>query len=278
MQTTKTTINCRGKLLDIVQPQVMGILNVTTDSFYAGSRFQEEKAIIERAIQILEEGGTIIDIGAQSTRPGAEEIGEKAETETLTQAIAIVRREFPEAIISADTYRGNTAKAAVDSGADIINDISGGTLDETMFPAIAELNVPYILMHIKGTPQNMQTNPTYDNLMQEVSLYFSQKVNQLRQLGVNDIILDPGFGFGKTVEHNLELVNKLDQLKIFGLPILMGLSRKSSISKLLNINTEDTLNATTVLNTVSLMNGASILRVHDVKEAVQACKLVAFSS
>lgn len=256
----------------------MGILNVTSDSFYAGSRFQEEKAIIERAAQILEEGGTIIDIGAQSTRPGAEEIGEQAETETLCQAIEIVRKEFPEAIVSADTYRGSTAKAAVDSGADIINDISGGTLDAAMFPTIAELNVPYILMHIKGTPQNMQANPSYENLIQEVSLYFSQKLSELRQLGVNDIILDPGFGFGKTVAHNMELVNKLEQFKIFGLPILMGLSRKSSISKLLDIKTEDTLNATTVLNTVSLMNGASILRVHDVKEAFQACKLLTFST
>lgn len=249
-------------------------MNVTSDSFYADSRYQSEKAIIERAAQILEEGGTIIDIGAQSTRPGAEEIGEQAETENLTQAIAIVRKEFPDAIISADTYRASTAKAAVDSGADIINDISGGTLDKDMFTTVAQLNVPYILMHIKGTPQNMQANPHYDNLMGEMTFYFSQKLNELRKLGVKDIILDPGFGFGKTVEHNFQLLNELEQLKIFDLPILMGLSRKSSINKLLNINTQDTLNATTTLNTIALQNGASILRVHDVKEAVEATKLL----
>ncbi len=274
----KPTINCRGKLLDLSQPMVMGILNVTSDSFYAGSRFQEEKAIIERTAQILDEGGTIIDIGAQSTRPGAKEVGGQVETNTLCHAIEIVRKEFPEAIISADTYRGSTAKAAVESGADMINDISGGSLDETMFPTIGELNVPYILMHIKGTPQNMQANPTYDNLIQEVSFYFSEKLRQLRALGVNDIILDPGFGFGKTVEHNLELVNNLEQFKMFGLPILMGLSRKSTFSKLLDVKVEETLNATTVLNTVALKNGASILRVHDVKEAFQACKLLTINT
>lgn len=268
------TLNCRGKLLELDKPMVMGIVNVTPNSFYEDSRFEDEKTILKRAEQILEEGGSVIDIGAQSTQPGAEETGIKEETQKLSKAIAWVRKEFPEAIISADTYHAEVAKAAVESGADIINDISGGTMDEKMFTTIDELNIPYILMHIQGTPTTMQKAPSYENVVHEVMFYFSEKILQLRELGVNDIILDPGFGFGKTVEHNYQLLNALDQFKIFNLPLLVGISRKSMINKVLEIKPEEALNGTTVLNTLALTKGASILRVHDVKEAVEAVRLV----
>lgn len=268
-------MNCRGLLSELDTPQVMGILNVTLDSFYAASRFQEEKTILDRAEQILEEGGSIIDVGAQSTRPGAKEVGPEEETKILTNAIQLIRKEFPKTIISADTYRAQTAIAVVEGGADIINDISGGTMDGEMFSTVSRLSVPYILMHIQGTPANMQTNPQYEDVVKEVMLYFADKVLKLRKLGVKDIILDPGFGFGKTVEHNYQLLNSLDHFNIFDLPILAGLSRKSMINKVLYTKPEEALNGTTVLNTIALTKGVSILRVHDVKEAVEAIKLTA---
>lgn len=269
------TINVRGSLLDLGEPQVMGILNVTPDSFYDGSRKQSETEIRSRVEQILAEGGSMIDIGAYSSRPGAADVTPKEEMERLRYGMKILREIAPNVPVSVDTFRADVAKMSIDElGVDIINDISGGELDKNMFKIVAELKVPYILMHMKGTPQTMQQAPHYDNLMKEILLYFAEKVQQLRDLGQKDIILDPGFGFAKTLEHNYELMNHLEELKIFELPILSGVSRKSMIYKLLGGTPRDALNGTSVLNTISLMKGASILRVHDVKEAVEVTSIV----
>lgn len=269
------TINVRGCLLDLSEPQVMGILNVTPDSFYDGSRKQSETEIRSRVEQILAEGGSMIDIGAYSSRSGAADVTPKEEMERLRYGMKILREIAPNVPVSVDTFRADVAKMSIDElGVDIINDISGGELDKNMFKTVAELKVPYILMHMKGTPQTMQQAPHYDNLMKEILLYFAEKVQQLRDLGQKDIILDPGFGFAKTLEHNYELMNYLEELKIFELPILSGVSRKSMIYKLLGGTPQDALNGTSVLNTISLMKGASILRVHDVKEAVEVTSIV----
>lgn len=270
----KHTLNCQGKIIDLTYPVVMGILNVTPDSFYDGGRYVNKRAIIEQVKKMLEEGACIIDVGGYSTRPGSENVKEREELRRLIPAIKIICQEFPEAVISADTFRSNVARQAIDSGASIINDISGGMMDKDMFKTVAQLNVPYVLMHILGTPQNMQNQPKYRDVVNEIILYFSRKVKELKSLGVNNIIIDPGFGFGKTLEHNYEILSKLSQFKIFELPLLAGLSRKSMIGKVLGVAPDKTLNGTVVANTIALMNGAKILRVHDVKEAVEAVNIV----
>ncbi len=261
--------------MDLSEPQVMGILNVTPDSFYEGSRRQTERGIRERTAEMVAEGASIIDIGAQSTRPGAQDIGEREETERLDMALDIVRQEHPDAVISIDTFRARVARRCVERyGADIINDISGGDADPDMFATVAGMGVPYVLMHIKGTPQDMQRGPHYEQIVPEVVRYLSERVARLRELGQKDIVLDPGFGFGKTVEHNYELMRHLGVLKEFGLPLLVGVSRKSMVFRLLGCTLNEALNGTTVLNTIALTRGANILRVHDVRAAVEAIKIV----
>ena len=270
-----TYINTKGKLMDLSQPKVMGILNVTPDSFYAESRIQTEKDIILRLKQIIDEGASIVDIGAYSSRPNAQHISSEEEMERLRSCLKLVNKEYPDAIVSIDTFRADIAKMCVEEyGAAIINDISAGNMDKQMFTTIAQLGIPYIIMHMKGTPQNMQADPHYDNLLKEVFYYFSEKVSKLRDLGVKDIILDPGFGFGKTIEHNYQLMNHLEEFSTFELPLLVGISRKSMIYKLLETSPEEALNGTTAMNTISLLKGANILRVHDVKAAIEAVKIV----
>lgn len=272
---TPRYINVNGRLMDLSEPQVMGILNVTPDSFYAGSRMETEKDIINRLHQITSEGASILDIGAYSSRPDAEHISTEEEMNRLRTGLGLVRKHQPEAVVSVDTFRADVAKMCVEEfGAAMINDISAGQLDAAMFGTIAQLGVPYIMMHMQGTPQNMQMNPHYDNLLKEVFLYFAERVQKLRDLGAKDIIIDPGFGFGKTLEHNYELMNHLDEFQLFELPLLVGISRKSMIYKLLGTTPEEALNGTTVLNTLALMKGANILRVHDVKAAKEAVTLV----
>lgn len=268
-------INVNGSLLDLSTPCVMGILNVTPDSFYAGSRMQTEADIAARIEQIVEEGAGIIDIGAYSSRPNADPVSAREEMERLRAGLEVIRRVCPEAVVSVDTFRADVARMSVEEyGVAIINDISAGEMDAEMFPTVARLNVPYIMMHMQGTPQNMQQCPHYDNLFKEVFQYFARKVQQLRDLGVKDIILDPGFGFGKTLEHNYELLAHLEDFHVFELPLLVGISRKSMIYRLLDITPQEALNGTTVLNTLCLLKGAHILRVHDVREAVEAVKMV----
>ena len=275
MHVSPKYINLNGTLHDVSTPIVMGIVNITPDSFFEGSRFQTEKSIAERTQQILTEGGRMIDVGAYSSRPEAEHISEEEEWRRLAFALRVIREAAPEAAISVDTFRSEIAKRAVgEFGVAMINDISGGEMDKLMFETIGKLRVPYVLMHMKGSPQTMQQQCNYDNLMQEILLYFSKKVEALRKLGVCDIILDPGFGFSKTVDQNYKLLHHLSDLCIFDLPVLVGLSRKSMIYKMLDITPEQCLNGTTVLNTMSVMGGADILRVHDVKEAVETIKLV----
>ncbi len=268
------TININGRLLDLSEPQVMGILNVTPDSFYEGSRKQTDEEICERADEIIAEGASIIDIGAQSTRPGARDIGADEEMARLDRALNIIRNDHPDAVISVDTFRASVARRCVEQyGVGIVNDISGGDFDPEMFPTVAELGVPYILMHIKGQPDTMQDAPSYDNITQEVMLYFSERIAKLRLLGVKDIILDPGFGFGKTLEHNYCLMRHLPDLRAFDLPMLVGISRKSMIFRLLGGSPNEALNGTTALNTIALTLGANILRVHDVRACLEAVKI-----
>ena len=272
---TPRYINVNGRLMDLSEPQVMGILNVTPDSFYAGSRMETEKDIINRLHQMTCEGASIVDIGAYSSRPDAEHISAEEEMDRLRTGLDLVRKHQPEAVVSVDTFRADVAKMCVEEyGVAMINDISAGQLDAAMFGTIAQLGIPYIMMHMQGTPQDMQMNPHYDHLLKEVFLYFADRVQKLRDLGVKDIIIDPGFGFGKTLEHNYELMNHLDEFRIFELPLLVGISRKSMIYKLLGTTPEEALNGTTVLNTLALMKGANILRVHDVKAAKEAVALV----
>lgn len=274
-QSFSKIINVNGNLLDLSTPQVMGILNVTPDSFYEKSRVQGEEHIIKRAEQILREGASIIDIGAYSSRPNADHISADEELERLSIALKVIGRNFPNTIISVDTFRAKVAEICVkEYGVSIINDIAAGEMDKDMFDTMAKLQVPYIMMHMQGTPQNMQSAPYYDNLLKEVFLYFAEKVQQLRDKGVNDIILDPGFGFGKTVEHNYELLASLEEFRVFELPLLVGVSRKSMISKLLGVTSDEALNGTTVIHTIALQKGADILRVHDVKEAVEVIKIL----
>ncbi|MDY5352720.1 MAG: dihydropteroate synthase [Bacteroides pyogenes] len=270
-----TYINVNGRLLDLTSPQVMGILNVTPDSFYSGCRAETEADIAARTRQIMEEGASIIDIGAYSSRPNAEHIFAEEEMRRLRTGLEIVTREYPEAVVSVDTFRSEVAEWCVkEYGVAIINDISGGEMDERMFETVARLGVPYVMMHMLGTPQNMQKEPHYDNLIKEIFMYFARKIQQMRDWGAKDIILDPGFGFGKTLEHNYELMAHLEEFRVFELPILVGVSRKSMIYKLLGGTPQDSLNGTTVLDTIALMKGAHILRVHDVREAVETVKIV----
>ena len=269
------TINCRGQLIDISTPAVMGIINITPDSFFIGSRFNSEAAILERVGQIVDEGGSMVDVGAYSSRQGAENVSADIELARLLPALKVIRDRYPNLIVSVDTFRAEVAERVVTEGfADIINDISGGEMDGAMFDTVARLKVPYILMHMQGTPDTMQLNPTYRDVVADVSLWLSERVDKLRSMGVNDIIIDPGFGFGKTVEHNYSMLNRLDEFRLFQLPLLVGFSRKSMIYKVLDGDPEGSLNGTTALNTVALLKGANILRVHDVKEAVECVKLV----
>ena len=268
------TLLVKGKLIDLSEPKVMGILNITPDSFYDGGKFTEETKILKQVEKMLEEGATFIDIGGCSTRPGAKDISEEEEKKRVLPAIEAILINFPQIIISVDTFRSSIAKIAVEAGAAMVNDISGGSLDKKMPEVVASLQVPYILMHMQGTPQTMASLANYENLLKEMIDYFHQKINVFQALGVKDIIIDPGFGFAKTIDHNFELLRKLEYLRILEKPILVGISRKSTIWKSLAIRPEEALNGTTSLNTVALLKGASILRVHDVKEAVEVVKLI----
>jgi dihydropteroate synthase len=252
----------------------MGIINATPDSFYKNSRTASEQIAVEQAGKMLADGAAILDIGGYSSRPGAQHISEQEENDRVLPLIEAIHRNYADAIISVDTFRANVARAAVNAGASAINDISSGDDDHAMISTVVALRVPYIIMHKQGTPQTMQQNPQYENVVLEVMNYFSAKIQLLRSQGVTDIIIDPGFGFGKTLEHNYALLRALNDFSIFGLPVLAGVSRKSMIQKVLHTNTDESLNGTTVLHTIALLNGASILRVHDVKEAIECIKLV----
>lgn len=267
------TINCKGQLIDLSQPRVMGILNITPNSFYAESRLSEESAILERAEKMLKEGATFIDIGGYSSRPDAEEVSEEKELKRIIPAIEALSQNFPEIIISADTFRAKVAGESLQAGAAIINDISAGQLDKNMMTVVSKYQVPYIMMHMRGTPKTMQSLTHYNDITRDVLFYFSEKISTARREGINDIIIDPGFGFAKTLEQNFELFSKMELLQNAGLPILAGISRKSMIYKSLNSTPAEALNGTSVLNTLALSKGASILRVHDVKEAVECVKL-----
>lgn len=268
-------LNVNGRLLDLSTPCVMGILNLTPDSFYAHSRMETDEAIAARTHQIVDEGAAIIDVGAYSSRPGAADVSAGEEMARLRRGLEIIRREVPEAVVSVDTFRADVARMCVEEyGVAIVNDISAGELDKDMFATVAELRVPYVMMHMLGRPQDMQQAPHYDNVVREVFLYFARKVQQLRDMGAYDLVLDPGFGFGKTLEHNYELMARLEEFSVFELPLLVGISRKSMIYKLLGISPEEALNGTTVLHTIALQKGADILRVHDVRQAVEAVRIV----
>lgn len=274
----RKTIQLNGQLISLENPIVMGILNITPDSFFEGSRYNTEKEIVVKAQQMIDDGATILDVGAYSTRPGADSVTVKEEVNRLDVAMTVLRKHFPDTAISLDTFRSTVAKEIIEKhGPCIINDISGGTLDSHMFHTVAELGVPYILMHIQGTPSNMQENPNYKDVFKETLLFLSERVAKLRELGVADIIIDPGFGFGKSLEHNYELLNRLDGFKILEAPLLVGISRKSMIYKPLGTDANEALNGTTVINTMALLQGANILRVHDVKEAVEAVKIVSWT-
>jgi len=267
------TLNCKGRLLVIDKPVVMGIINITPDSFYRDSRRQGTDAVLKQAEKMLHEGATILDIGGQSTRPGSEKLNAGQELERVIEPIAAINSHFPDAFISVDTYYAEVAKEAVAAGASIVNDISAGSMDEKMISTVAALQVPYVLMHMKGTPQTMQQQAVYENVTKAVLDFFIQKKDELQKAGIHDIIIDPGFGFGKTIAHNFELLRNLSVFKMLDAPLLLGISRKSTIYKTLDIAAEQALNGTTVLNTIGLMNGAGILRVHDVKEAKEAITL-----
>lgn len=267
------TLNCNGKLIDLTSPKVMGILNVTPNSFYDGGKHVEAKAILNQVEKMLSEGATFIDVGGYSSKPNAEEVSEKEELQRILPVVQNISKEFPNAVISIDTFRSKVAQAAIENGVAIINDISAGNLDVKMMETVGQLKVPYIMMHMKGTPQTMQSLAQYENIVKEMLFYFSEKIALARSFGINDLILDPGFGFAKTVDQNFEVLNKLDLFQITELPILVGLSRKSMIYKTLDTSAEFALNGTTSLNTISLLKGAKILRVHDVKEAVECVQL-----
>lgn len=268
-------INVKGELMDLSSPQVMGILNLTPDSFYTASRKQTQESIEQRALEIQDQGATIIDVGAYSSRPGAADVSTQQEMDRLRSGLKTILDVAPNAVISVDTFRADVARMCVEEyGVAMINDISAGEMDQDMFKTMAQLNVPYIIMHMRGTPQTMQVSPHYDNLLKEVFEYFSLKVGQLQELGVNDIILDPGFGFAKTLTHNYELLSALDEFSIFDLPILVGVSRKSMIYKLLDTTPDEALNGTSVLHTLALERGANILRVHDVRQAVEVVEIM----
>jgi dihydropteroate synthase len=268
-------INTGGRLLDLEIPRVMGILNITPDSFYKGSRYNSDEEILKAAVRMTEEGADIIDVGGYSSRPGAEDVMKEEEGRRVLNAISLITRELPEAIVSVDTFRADIAQEAItECGAHIINDISGGDADSDMFNVVEKLNVPYIMMHMQGNPSTMQLNPVYDDIVSDILKWFGVRINRLHSSGVKDIIIDPGFGFGKTTVHNFELLKRLGDFAVAGLPLMVGISRKSMIWKTLGITADESLNGTTTLNVVALLNGADILRVHDVKEAVQAVRLI----
>ena len=267
------TLNCKDKLLVLDQPLVMGIINITPDSFYQGSRFLSKKEILHQAEKMIDEGADILDIGGQSTRPGSEQISADEELKRVIGNIEAVHKNFPDVIISIDTYYSKVANDAVNAGAGIVNDISAGNMDVEMLGIVAALKVPYVAMHMKGTPQTMQKDPVYENVVRETLDFFISKKDECKKAGIHDVIIDPGFGFGKTIAHNFQLLKDLSVFKMLDAPILIGLSRKSTVYKTLGVGVEEALNGTTVLNTIALMNGATILRVHDVKEAKEAVKL-----
>ncbi|HRH66158.1 MAG TPA: dihydropteroate synthase [Bacteroidia bacterium] len=270
----KNTLDCSGTLLDLSTPRIMGILNLTPDSFHDGGRYLTEKEYVSRAGQLFEAGADILDIGGQSTRPGAVTISSEEEWLRVEQPIRKIRKEFPQSILSIDTFHSMVAERAIENGVSVINDISGGSMDKKMYAVAGRLKVPYVLMHIRGTPLTMQTNPEYDDLVKEVFDFFTKKIDVLISHGINDIVLDPGFGFGKNNEHNYSLLSNLSLFRMTGFPVLAGVSRKSMITRVLNVTNNEALNGTTVLNTLALLQGASLLRVHDVKEAIETRKLV----
>lgn len=272
------SINCKGKLIDLATPRVMGILNVTPDSFYDGGRFANESAILFQVEKMLNEGADFIDVGAYSSRPDAVDISDEEELSRLINTVELILKNYPDALISVDTFRAKVAKAAIEAGAAMVNDISGGLLDAEMLPTVAQLQVPYVVMHMKGTPQTMKNLSQYDNLMKEVIYHLSERLSAARALRINDVIIDPGFGFAKDIAQNFELLNKSEQLQMLDVPVLIGISRKSMIYKTLEVSPQEALNGTSILNTIALQKGASILRVHDVKEAVEAVKLVGMLS
>ena len=267
------TINCKGILVDLSTPKVMGILNVTPNSFFDGGKYKNETEILSQVEKMLLDGATFIDIGAYSSKPNAEFVSEQEEISRIVPVVDLVLKHFPETIISIDTFRSEVAKASIESGAAIINDISAGNLDEKMFEIIAKYNVPYIMMHMRGNPQTMQTLTDYDDIVKEMLFYFSEKVAKVRSFGINDLIIDPGFGFAKTITQNYEVFQKMELFNMLELPLLVGISRKSMIYKTLGTTIENALNGTTVLNTLALTKGAKILRVHDVKEAMECVTL-----
>ena len=268
------TINCKGKLIDLASPKVMGILNITPDSFYDGGTHKNEVEVLNHAQLMINEGATFIDVGAYSSRPNADHVSEVDELKRILPIVKLILKEFPETLLSVDTFRSEVAKQCIAAGACMINDISAGKLDEHMLQTIADLHVPYIMMHMRGTPQNMQHQTEYDNLLKDILFYFSERIVAAKAVGIIDIIVDPGFGFAKTVDQNFELLNKLELFKIIEKPLLVGISRKSMIYKTLETSAKDALNGTSVLNTISLQKGASILRVHDVQEAMECITLI----
>ena len=270
----KNSINLAGELISFSKPVVMGIVNVTPDSFYDGGKLDDEKVLLRMVEKMINDGAAIIDVGGISTRPGAPLISTKIELDRLLPAVKAVRKAFPEIPVSIDTFRSWVAVRVIDEiGPIIVNDISGGTLDSKMFETVGKMEVPYILTHIQGTPKNMQENPEYDDVVKDISTFFGDKVKRLTKLGVKDVIIDPGFGFGKNPDHNYDLLNRLDSFKVFQLPVMVGLSRKSVVCKALKVNPENALNGTSVVNTLALLGGADILRVHDVKEAAEAIQI-----
>ena len=277
MSAKENIIKTNSAIFSTKDAVVMGILNLTDDSFFDGGKYSNKEEIIAKCKTMLDEGATIIDIGAQSSRPGATQISSKEELKKLIPIIKLLKNNFPNILISVDTFWSNTAIECALVGTDVINDISAGEMDKEMFPIIAELNIPYIMMHMKGNPQNMQNHPEYNNIVDEVSTYFSNKIEELKILGFNKIIIDPGFGFGKTLEHNYQILNNLDAFKYLKCPILTGTSRKSMIYNLLDTTADNALNGTTITNTMALLNGANILRVHDVKQAIECIKITTFA-
>jgi dihydropteroate synthase len=269
------TLNLKGKLIDVSKPAVMGILNITPDSFYDGGRFTSDSNFLDQTERMLKEGAVFIDVGGYSSRPGAKEITIREEMNRVIPAIRSIVKAFPEAILSIDTFRSDVAEASVAEGACMINDISGGSLDEKMFETVARLKVPYVLMHMRGNPATMNSESQYENLLKEITTYFHSRIDKLHIAGVKDVIIDPGFGFAKTVQHNFQLMQRLEYLKILEKPLMVGLSRKSMVWRTLGIDAEHALNGTTVLNTIAVLKGANILRVHDVKQAVEVVKLTA---
>jgi dihydropteroate synthase len=267
------TINCKGQIIDLSTPKIMGILNITPNSFYDGGKYSLENNAVMQVEKMLKEGATFIDIGAYSSKPNAEFVSEEEELNRIIPVVKAIIKEFPEALLSIDTFRSTVAQECINNGAALINDISAGSLDEKMMDMISRYNVPYIMMHLRGTPQTMQSQADYENLINEMITYFSGKISKARSLGINDLIIDPGFGFAKTLDQNYEILSNLELFKVLDLPILAGISRKSMIYKTLENTAEDALNGTTVLNTIAITKGANIIRVHDVKEAMECVKL-----